>query len=146
MVLATFGLLNASTCAVSPDSQQGVGDAARVPGLNEGVEARDRAIKTAVLTSLRADPVLQQFSFEAEVNSGKVILRGTVAREKMKEKAESLAARNKGVEEVLNEIEVDTSLDFLDPMDEYSDSPASQQEDSGGWDDFEDMEGATTSD
>lgn len=111
----------ASTCGVTPTQQKVVQSSAPVPGLKEALIAKDRAIEAAIITALRSDPILAQFKLGVEVHRGRVILTGVVAREKMKEKAEELARATEGVKEVLNQIEVDQSLEFMDFFGEYKD-------------------------
>ena len=97
-------------CKLTPESQRTVQEQTQVPGLEESLIARDRAIAAAVVMSLHADVELAQNKLEVEVRHGKVILRGTVPSAKLKERAGSIARAQEGVKDVLNEIEVDESL------------------------------------
>ncbi len=103
-------VLGTSACKLTPESQRTVEEKLSVPGLEESLIVRDRAIAAAVVVSLHADVELAQNKLEVECRSGKVILRGKVPSEKLKERAEKLARAQKGVRDVLNEIEVDESL------------------------------------
>jgi osmotically-inducible protein OsmY len=97
-------------CKMTPESQRKVEEELSVPGLEESLIARDRAIAAAVVMSLHADVELAQNKLEVECRSGKVVLRGKVPSQKLKERAEKLARAQEGVQDVLNEIEVDESL------------------------------------
>ena len=119
LISLVYLAITASTCGVTPTQQKVVQSSAPVPGLKEALIAKDRAIQAAIITALRADPILAQFKLKVEVHRGRVILSGVVAREKMKEKAEELARATEGVKEVLNQIEVDESLEFMDFFGEY---------------------------
>lgn len=103
-------VLGISACKLTPESQRTVKEKLSVPGLEESLIARDRAIAAAVVVSLHADVELAQNKLEVECRSGKVILRGKVPSEKLKERAGKLASAQEGVRDVLNEIEVDESL------------------------------------
>ncbi len=99
-----------SSCKMSPEAQRKVAEKTEVPGLEEALIAKDRAIAAAIQISLRSDPELAQNKFEIEVMNGKVILRGKVPTEELKMRAEKIARSTEGVKDVLNEIEVDPSL------------------------------------
>lgn len=111
VLLATaWVVLGISACKVTPESQRTVEEKLSVPGLEESLIARDRAIAAAVVMSLHADVEIAQNKLKVECRSGKVILHGKVPSEKLKERAEKLARAQEGVQDVLNEIEVDESL------------------------------------
>ncbi|OGK11731.1 MAG: hypothetical protein A2Y63_00235 [Candidatus Riflebacteria bacterium RBG_13_59_9] len=108
--VALFSLFALPGCKLTPESQRTVQETVEVPGLEQSLIARDRAIAAAVVVSLHADVELVQNELEVECRSGKVILRGKVPSEKLKKRAESIARGQEGVQDVLNEIEVDESL------------------------------------
>ncbi len=119
-ILAVSFLIGASTCKMTPESQRTVEEELSVPGLEESLIARDRAIAAAIVMSLHADVELMQNKLQVECHSGKVILRGKVPSEELKERAEKLARAQEGVKDVLNEIEVDESLqDSRISLDEF---------------------------
>ena len=103
-------VLGVPACKLTPESKRTVEEKLAVPGLEESLIARDRAIAAAIVMSLHADVELMQNKLQVECHSGKVILRGKVPSKKLKERAEKLARAQEGVQDVLNEIEVDESL------------------------------------
>lgn len=109
LALAAIWLLPA--CDDDPDADQAIKEAAEVPGLDEAVIAKDRAIKSAIELSWAADVELMQEQLAVEeVRAGKVRITGIVSREKLKERAESIAENQEGVSDVVSTITVDTSL------------------------------------
>lgn len=103
-------IVQAGACQLTPGSQEAIEEAVKVPGLEQSLEVKDRAIRTAILVSIKSDVELLQNNIEVEVNNAKVILTGTVPTEEMKARAESYAKQTEGVLDVLNKIEVDPSL------------------------------------
>jgi osmotically-inducible protein OsmY len=99
-----------SSCP-GPDAEKEVQEAVQVPGLDQAVIAKDRAIKTAIIASWTADLELTQEQLAVEeVRAGKVRITGIVSREKLKERAEKIAREQKGVSDVVSTITVDESL------------------------------------
>jgi hypothetical protein len=108
-MLACAALL--TSCPGGPDSDKAVQEAVKVPGLEEGLIAKDRAIKAAIMLSWSADPELLQEQLAVEdVRAGKVRITGIVSREKLKERAESIARNTEGVTDLISTITVDESL------------------------------------
>jgi len=103
-------IVQAGACQLTPGGQEAIEEAVKVPGLEQSLEVKDRAIRTAILVSIKSDVELLQNNIEVEVNNAKVILTGTVPTEEMKARAESYAKQTEGVLDVLNKIEVDPSL------------------------------------
>lgn len=66
----------------------------------------DDRIYDEVRRKLANDPDVKGGAFEIEVKDGVVTLRGTVDKDKFKEKAERLAKKVKGVRQVINNLEV----------------------------------------
>ena len=105
LLLATAALLFGCP---SPDSQKKVQEAAKVPGLEEAVIAKDRSLQAAIEMSWKADvELLQEQLAVEEVHAGKVRI---VSREKLKERAEAIARDQEGVVDVISTITVDESL------------------------------------
>lgn len=95
----------------SPDSQKKVSEAARVPGLDEAVLAKDRSLKSAIEISWKSDVELMQEQLAVEeVHAGKVRITGIVSREELKTRAENIAKGQEGVVDVISTITVDESL------------------------------------
>ncbi|MCB1187795.1 BON domain-containing protein [bacterium] len=108
LLLATAALLFGCP---SPDSQKKVQEAAKVPGLEEAVIAKDRSLQAAIEMSWKADvELLQEQLAVEEVHAGKVRITGIVSREKLKERAEAIARDQEGVVDVISTITVDESL------------------------------------
>lgn len=98
-------------CPGGPDSSKHIQEAAEVPGLDEMVLAKDRAIKAAILLSWNSDPELMQEQLAVEdVRAGKVRITGIVSREKLKERAEAIARETEHVVDVISTITVDETL------------------------------------
>lgn len=97
-------------CKLTPESQRTVEEKVNVPGMDEALIARDRAIAAAVTIALHADPEIAQNRLSVECRNAKVILKGTVPTQKIKDRAEKLARAQESVRDVLNEIKVDPSL------------------------------------
>ena len=103
-------LLFPSSCKLTPERQRAVTKKAEVPGFEEALIAKDRAIASSIAISWKMDPELAQNKLEVEVMNGRAIIRGKVPTEELKKKAETIARNTEGVKDVLNEIEVDPSL------------------------------------
>lgn len=109
VTLAMLAALSVS-CKLNPESQRAVTKKVQVPGMAESLKARDMAIAAAIQISLASDVELVQNKLEIEVKRGHVILRGRVATEELKKRAEKYARETEDVVDVVNEIEVDPSL------------------------------------
>ena len=95
----------------SPDSQKKVSEAAKVPGLDEAVLAKDRSLQSAIEISWKSDVELMQEQLAVEeVHAGKVRITGIVSREELKTRAENIAKGQEGVVDVISTITVDESL------------------------------------
>lgn len=111
LVLCGAFLLLLTGCPTDPDTEKEVREAVQVPGLNEAVIAKDRAIKTAIEASWMADVELTQEQLAVEdVRAGKVRITGIVSREELKTRAEKIAENMEGVSDVVSTITVDESL------------------------------------
>ena len=104
-----LGLL--AGCPGNPDADKTVTSKAEVPGLEEAVLAKDKAIKAAIQMSWAADVELLQEQLAVEdVHAGKVRITGIVSRPELKERAENIARNQEGVVDVVSTISVDESL------------------------------------
>jgi hypothetical protein len=98
-------------CPTNPDVDKKVQGAVKVPGLEEAVLAKDKALKAAILMSWEADPeLIQEQLAVTDVHAGKVTITGIVSRDELKERAEGIARNQEGVNDVLSTITVDPSL------------------------------------
>lgn len=106
------GALLLSACPLmGPDAQKRISESAKVPGLEEAVLAKDKAIKAAIQMSWASDVELMQEQLAVEdVRAGKVRITGIVSRPELKERAEQIAKDMEGVADVLSTITVDESL------------------------------------
>lgn len=109
-LVVAVNLLAGYSCQLTPESQKSVEEATKLPGLEEALIVKDRAIKTAIVTSIKSDVELLQNDIQVEVSNAKVILTGSVPTEEMKARAEKYAKSTEGVIDVLNKIEVDPKL------------------------------------
>lgn len=112
LLLALLGAALALTgCPPNPDNAHRVEGAVKVPGLEEAVLAKDKALKAAILMSWESDPeLIQEQLAVTDVHAGKVTITGIVSREELKTRAEEIAKNQEGVNDVLSTITVDTSL------------------------------------
>jgi osmotically-inducible protein OsmY len=111
LVLCCSALVLFTGCPTNPDTEKAVQEAVQVPGLNEAVIAKDRAIKTAIEASWMADVELTQEQLAVEdVRAGKVRITGIVSRPELKDRAEKIARDMEGVSDVVSTITVDESL------------------------------------
>jgi osmotically-inducible protein OsmY len=109
-LVLTTGLLLFTGCP-SPDTSKKVEEAAKVPGLDEAVLAKDRAVKAAIQLSWSGDPELAQEQLAVEdVRAGKVRITGIVSRQELKDRAEAIAKNMEGVVDMVSTITVDQSL------------------------------------
>lgn len=68
--------------------------------------AREAALKTKIRAFIAAEPMLDEEAIRVEVEEGKIVLKGKVAREAQKEKATEVAVRAGGDLPIKNEIVV----------------------------------------
>ncbi len=110
-VLLCAGAVLALGGCPDPDAEKEIQAQVQVPGLEEAVIAKDRAIKAAIEASWVADlELLQEQLAVEEVRAGKVRITGIVSRPELKERAERIAREYEGVSDVVSTITVDESL------------------------------------
>ncbi len=68
--------------------------------------AADDKIHDQVMMKLAGDPDVKGNNFEVDVKDGVVTLRGSVSKEKFRQKAERLTKKIKGVKSVVDELTV----------------------------------------
>ena len=68
--------------------------------------ASDDAIYDLVRRKLADDPDVKGGAFEVDVKDGVVTIKGVVVRDKLRQRAEALTRKVKGVKSVVNNIEV----------------------------------------
>lgn len=69
-------------------------------------QSNDDKIHDQVMMKLAGDPDVKGNNFDVEVKDGVVTLRGTVSREKFRQKADKLTKKIKGVKNVVDELTV----------------------------------------
>jgi hypothetical protein len=100
-----------TSCPLGPEREKRIQGEVRVPGLEESLQAKDMALKAAILISWKADPELAQEQLAVEdVHAGKVRITGIVSRPELKDRAERIARNQEGVEDVVSTITVDEKL------------------------------------
>jgi osmotically-inducible protein OsmY len=110
-VALTFVVNALVGCPADVDVDRKVQGAVKVPGLEEAVLAKDKALKGAILLSWSADPELAQEQLAVEdVRAGNVRITGIVSRPELKERAENIVKDQDGVHDVVSTITVDESL------------------------------------
>ena len=98
-------------CPTNPDVDKRIQGAVKVPGLDQAVLAKDKALKAAIVMAWEMDPeLIQEQLAVTDVQAGKVTITGIVSREELKTRAEEIAKNQEGVNDVLSTITVDTSL------------------------------------
>jgi osmotically-inducible protein OsmY len=75
-------------------------------GPSLAAQSTDDKIHDQVMMKLAGDPDVKGNNFDVEVKDGVVTLRGTVSREKFRQKAERLTRKIKGVKSVVDELSV----------------------------------------
>ena len=75
-------------------------------GPSLAAQTSDDKIHDQVMMKMAGDPEVKGNNFDVEVTDGVVTLRGTVSREKFRQKATRLANKIKGVKSVVNELTV----------------------------------------
>jgi osmotically-inducible protein OsmY len=109
--LAACAALSSCPLVGGSDASHKISEAAKVPGLDEAVLAKDRALEAAILMSWKSDVELMQEQLAVEeVRAGKVRITGIVSRPELKERAENTANAQEGVVDVLSTITVDETL------------------------------------
>ena len=100
-------------CSAAMDEK--VRENIRVPGLQEGVQARDRSLVTAVSGNIMSDIELrwsaQTYEFNVEVSHAVATVFMQVKTEEYRDRALALAEATQGINEVIDNIEVDPTLD-----------------------------------
>jgi hyperosmotically inducible protein len=76
-----------------------------------GEQIDDAWINTKIKAKLTGDTTMNAFNIDVHVLEGVVTLKGKVEKQETREKAELYAERTKGVKQVINEIEVESSGD-----------------------------------
>lgn len=95
----------------NPDVSKKIEQKVQVPGLEEGILAKDKAIAAAIRISWSSDPELAQEQLAVEdVRAGKVRITGIVSRPELKDRAEAIARNMEGVVDIVSTITVDASL------------------------------------
>jgi len=111
-VLVVVGI---STLACTAAMDEKVRESTRVPGLQEGVQARDRAIQSVVQTNIESDLELrwfaQTYGITVEVSHTVATVHMKVRTEEQRDRALELAKTTKDVSDVVDNIVVDPSLD-----------------------------------
>jgi osmotically-inducible protein OsmY len=108
--IVLLAVVQAGACQLTPEGARGVQESAQLPGMEEALVVKDRAIQTAITMSIKADVELLQCKVEVKVVNAKVVLSGKVWSDELKARAERYAKETEGVQEVLNKIEVDPKL------------------------------------
>jgi osmotically-inducible protein OsmY len=84
-------------------------------GLDTLTKARDRGQDVAVIRNIESDLVLRWYSqkglISASVSHAVATITGRVKTEEQKELAGQLAAQTVGIKEIINELEVDPTLE-----------------------------------
>lgn len=75
-------------------------------GPSLAAQSTDDKIHDQVMMKLAGDPDVKGNNFDVEVKDAVVTLRGTVSKEKFRQKADRLTKKVKGVKSVVNELTV----------------------------------------
>lgn len=117
LIFIALAVLVCAGCP-SPEGKKKIEEKLRVPGLQEGITAVDRAVKTDIIIAWSSDPGLTQVKqyLHVDLRGSSVIISGRVPNEKLRERAEEIARSTPRVKELVNEIVVDPELakDFMD--------------------------------
>ena len=84
-------------------------------GFDTALKGRDMAMESALITSINLDPVLswyyKQGHFTGSVSHAVVTLTGKVRTQELIDQIVDIATRGKDVKDVINELEVDPSIE-----------------------------------
>ena len=116
-VLAVFLMLVAgcftSVCC-TPKMDQSIREKTNL-GLDEMTKARDLAQSSAVMQNIESDLVLRWYALQglisASVSHAVATITGKVKTEEQKKTAEDLAKGTQGIKEVINELQIDPTLE-----------------------------------
>jgi osmotically-inducible protein OsmY len=75
-------------------------------GPSLAAQSPDDKIHDQVMMKLAGDPDVKGNNFDVDVKDGVVTLRGTVSKEKFRQKATRLTSKIKGVKRVVNELTI----------------------------------------
>jgi osmotically-inducible protein OsmY len=102
-----------TACPKSVDER--IRENVRVPGLEEGVQARDRSLETAVLGNINSDIelrwYLETYGYEVNVSHTVATVTMKVKTQDQHDRAIELAKSTQGITDVTDNIEIDPNLD-----------------------------------
>jgi len=111
MVIVLGTILGGCTAAMDESVRENV----RVPGLQEGVQAKDKSLETAVESNIMSDLELrwfvQTYGITVEVSHTVATVYMKVKTDELHDRAIALAAGTEGVSDVIDNIDVDATLD-----------------------------------
>ena len=113
--LLLMGILSILLTGCPRSVDERIRESTRVPGLAEGVQARDRALETAVQQNIMSDLELRWFAetygITVEVSHTVATVHMIVKNEEFRDAAIDLASGTDGISEVVDNIEIDPSVD-----------------------------------
>jgi len=113
--LLLMGILSILLTGCPRSVDERIRESTRVPGLTEGVQARDRALETAVQQNIMSDLELRWFAetygITVEVSHTVATVHMIVKNEEFRDAAIELATGTDGISEVVDNIEIDPSVD-----------------------------------
>lgn len=113
--LLLLGILSILLTGCPKSVDERIRESARVPGLTEGVQARDRALETAVEQNILSDLELrwyaETYGITVEVSHTVATVHMIVKNEAYRDTAIELASGTDGISEVVDNIEIDPSVD-----------------------------------
>jgi osmotically-inducible protein OsmY len=113
--LLLLGILSIVLTGCPRSVDERIRESTRVPGLSEGVQARDRALETAVEQNIMSDFELQWYArtygLTVEVSHTVATVHMIVKNEEYRDRAIELATNTDGISEVVDNIEIDPNVD-----------------------------------
>ena len=113
LVIVLAGGILLSGCTKEQD--EAIRERTRVPGLSEATQAVDRGLDIQIIGSITSDPALKWYAdtygINVEVSHGVVTMWMKVKTEEQHQQILELAQRDSHVKEIVDEVEVDPSID-----------------------------------
>ena len=114
LFLLVLAIMSVVAAGCTPKMDQAVRENTNL-GLNEMTKARDMAQDQAVMSNIQSDLVLRFYALKglisASVSHAVATITGKVQTEEQKKLAGELAKGTQGIKEVVNELQVDPSLE-----------------------------------
>ena len=114
LILTLIAFLGVSVTGCSAKMDQKIRESTNL-GMDNMIKAKDKGQNAALLANLNSDPVLEYYYrlgyFKGAVSHGVATLTGTLRTQELVDLAVERAKAVQGIKEVINEIEVDPTME-----------------------------------